>query len=97
MWTDPIVEEVRRIRDERAAKNNYDLDEIYEAVRLDQELSGRVIVRLSSLCPDAPSDPQYSEATSENLAVAEAVEDEYSLAPEAAAQTATQEQGDRAA
>ena len=30
MWKDPIVEEVRRVRDAHAARFNYDLRAIYE-------------------------------------------------------------------
>ena len=29
MWKDPIVEEIRRYRDEYAARFNYDLDAIF--------------------------------------------------------------------
>lgn len=44
MWKDPIVEEVRRIRDEHAKKFNYDLHAICEDIRKRQSLSGNVIV-----------------------------------------------------
>ena len=44
MWQDPIVEEIRRIRDEHAKKFNYDLHAICEDFRKRQLLSGRTVV-----------------------------------------------------
>ncbi len=44
MWRDPIVEEVRRIRDEHARKFNYDLHAICEDFRWQQVSSGRKVV-----------------------------------------------------
>jgi hypothetical protein len=41
---DPIVEEVRRIRDELAAKYGYDIDKIFEAARKQERKSGRKTV-----------------------------------------------------
>ena len=32
-WKDPIIEEIRKIREEHAAKFNYDLDAIVEDVK----------------------------------------------------------------
>ena len=37
---DPIVDEVRRIRDEHAARFNYDLRAIYKDIKEKQQLSG---------------------------------------------------------
>ena len=37
MWTDPIVEEVREAREEYAAGFGYDLDAIFEDLRIQQE------------------------------------------------------------
>jgi hypothetical protein len=45
MFRDPIVEEVRRIREANAARFNYDLDRIVEDARRRQEESGRKIIR----------------------------------------------------
>lgn len=46
MWKDPIVEEVRKIREEHAARFNYDPVAIYKDLkRLEQE-SGRETVTL---------------------------------------------------
>ncbi len=44
MWKDEIVEEVRRIRYEHAAKFNHDLKAILDDARKRQELSGRKVV-----------------------------------------------------
>jgi hypothetical protein len=38
---DPIVEEVRAVRDEIAREHNYDLDEIFAMLRASAEKSGR--------------------------------------------------------
>ncbi len=47
MWTDEIVEEIHRIRDEYAKSFNYDLDAIFTDLRKKQTESGREIVNLS--------------------------------------------------
>ena len=39
-WTDPIVDEIRRIRDEHAARFNYDLDAIYQDIKEQEKRSG---------------------------------------------------------
>jgi hypothetical protein len=44
MIEDPIVEEVRRIRNEYAKQFNYDLDAVCRDLRQKQERSGRKIV-----------------------------------------------------
>jgi len=41
MWDDPIVNEVRRVREEHAARFGYDLREIYRAVKEQEAASGR--------------------------------------------------------
>ena len=46
MWKDPIVEEVRRVRQAHAARFNYDLDAIVRDLREQQEKSGRKVVSL---------------------------------------------------
>lgn len=46
MWKDPIVEEVRRIREEHAARFDYDLKAIYEDLKKTERQSGRRIVTL---------------------------------------------------
>jgi len=44
MIDDPIVAEVRRIRDEYARKFNYDLDAIFRDIEKRQSTSGRTYV-----------------------------------------------------
>ncbi len=44
MWTDPIVEEIHKIRQEHAAKFDYDLRAIVRDYQRRQKLSGKKIV-----------------------------------------------------
>ena len=44
--TDPIVEEVRRVRDEHAAQFGYDLDVIFQDIKDQEKKSGRKFVIL---------------------------------------------------
>jgi len=46
MREDPIVAEVRRVRARHAAKYNYNLNAICEALREEQRRSGRKVVSL---------------------------------------------------
>ena len=41
MWQDLIVEEIRKIRDAHAAKHNYDVRAIYEALKKEEVASDR--------------------------------------------------------
>lgn len=41
MWRDPIVEEVRKIREAHARKFNYDLQAIYRDIKEREKSSGR--------------------------------------------------------
>jgi hypothetical protein len=43
-WSDPIVDEVRRVRDAYAARFNYDLRAIYRDLKNQEKRSGRKIV-----------------------------------------------------
>jgi hypothetical protein len=47
MWRDPIVEEVRRLREEYAAQFNHDLKAVCGDLRERQKESGRKIVSLA--------------------------------------------------
>ncbi|MEG5019400.1 hypothetical protein QUB20_26145 [Microcoleus sp. B4-C2] len=47
MWTDEIVEEIHRIREEYAKSFNYDLDAIFADLRKKEAASGRKVVTLS--------------------------------------------------
>lgn len=49
MWQDPIVEEVRRHREEYAKQFNYDLHAICEDLRRKEQASGRNLVSLSPM------------------------------------------------
>lgn len=46
MWKDEIVEEVRRVRDEYAAKFNYDFAAIYEDIKTQEKQTKRKVVSL---------------------------------------------------
>jgi hypothetical protein len=50
MWTDEIVEEIHRIREEYAKSFNYDLDAIFADLRKKEAESGREVVTLSRKC-----------------------------------------------
>ena len=60
MWKDPIVEEVRRIRDAYAAQFDYDLEAIYEDLKAKEQADSRTYVSFASKpprfvpAPDAP-------------------------------------------
>lgn len=47
IWNDEIVEEVRKVRDEHAAKFDYDISAICADIRKKQTDSGRKIITLS--------------------------------------------------
>ena len=44
MWKDEVVEEVRKARDEFAAKFNYDMDAIYREIKKQEAESDREFV-----------------------------------------------------
>ena len=46
-WRDPIVEEIHRIREEHAARFNYDLDAIFRDLEKRQYESGHKVVSFS--------------------------------------------------
>ena len=47
-WHDPIVEEVRKVRQEHAARFNYDLRAIFEDIRRRQVQSGHPVVSFAT-------------------------------------------------
>jgi hypothetical protein len=51
MWKDEIVEEVRRNRDDYAARFNYDLDAIYHDLKAKERISKRKLVSFSPKHP----------------------------------------------
>ena len=60
MWEDPIVEEIRKNREEYAARFNYDIKAICRAAREHQEKSERKIVSLPAkrVARPAPTEAQ---------------------------------------
>ena len=46
MWTDLIVDEIRREREAYAAKFNFDLEAIYQDIKRQEQESGHEIVTL---------------------------------------------------
>ena len=44
MWEDPIVAEVRKLREAHAAQFNYDLTAIYRDLKQQEKASGQVFV-----------------------------------------------------
>ena len=64
MWTDPIVEEIRRERKAYAAKFNYDLEAIYQDIKRQEQESGHEIATL-------PSKRRAAEAEEKQLQTAQ--------------------------
>ena len=46
MQIDPIIDELRTVRDEHVARCGYDVDEIFRDIRARQQASGRKYARL---------------------------------------------------
>lgn len=44
-WTDPIVDEIRRVREAHAAKFNFDLRAIFQDLKSKEAASGRQYVK----------------------------------------------------
>lgn len=60
MWKDEIVEEVRKVRDEYAAKFNYDLDAIYKDIKEEEKMTRRKVVSLPPKKPELlPAEKAY--------------------------------------
>jgi hypothetical protein len=60
---DPIVDEVRRIRDAHAARFNYDLDAIFQDIKEQEQNSGRTFVSppTNKVEPDSELQPRGTE------------------------------------
>jgi len=65
-WGDPIVEEVRNVRDAYVKRFNYDLDAIYRDLKAEERQSGRVVVPYP-LRQEATVNPNERQ-TGENIA-----------------------------
>ena len=62
-WQDPIVEEVRKVREEHAARFDYDLKAIAEDLRRRQAKSGHQVVSYPSRrVDDDPADRPHEGA-----------------------------------
>ncbi|HJX27204.1 MAG TPA: hypothetical protein VJ885_04780 [Thermoanaerobaculia bacterium] len=61
MWNDPIVEEVRKVREEHAARFDYDLERIFQDLKEQEKKSGRKVV---SLPPKRPQEAATSRQKS---------------------------------
>ena len=71
MIDDPIVTEVRKVRDRHAAKFNYDLDAIYRDLKQKEESSGRSYVGYPPrLCGSQPSPANVCEEQTDRTCVA---------------------------
>ena len=57
MIDDPIVDEVRKHREARAAKFNFNIDAIFEDVRKREGTSGHKVVRRPKRKPDPGAGP----------------------------------------
>jgi hypothetical protein len=53
MWKDPIVEEMRKVRQKHAAKFNYDIEAIVADLREQEKKSRRKLVSLKPKKPPA--------------------------------------------
>ena len=51
MWKDPIIEEIRKVRDKHAAKFNYDLDAITQDLKRGERKAKRKLVNFKSRKP----------------------------------------------
>jgi hypothetical protein len=59
---DPIVDEVRRVRDAHAARFNYDLDAIFQDIKEQEAKSGRRFVSFSPAKAEPNQSPRSSGA-----------------------------------
>jgi hypothetical protein len=62
MVNDPIVEEIRKIRDEHAARFNYDLDAIFDDIKRSEQELGLPLVTLPPNRIDQPDEESASPA-----------------------------------
>jgi hypothetical protein len=62
-WHDPIVEEIRRIRDQQAAELDYDLKAIFERARRRQKQSKRKTVSFAN-APTSDGQPTRTDVKS---------------------------------
>ena len=63
-WEDPIVAEVRRIREDLSAKFNFDVSAIFADIRTRQASAGDRLIRLGSDRKAEPTDGREAAITS---------------------------------
>lgn len=63
MWEDPIVKEVRRIREEHSARFGHDLDRIYRELKKKEKASGRRYVSYPARCAEPLAKAQGEESS----------------------------------
>lgn len=68
MYSDPIVHQTRTLRDEYAARFNYDMDAICQDLMERQRVSGRKLIKRSPRRPMHPA-PTVNNATKPSNAV----------------------------
>ena len=68
MWNDPIVEEVRKTREEHAARFDYDLEKIFQDLKEQERQSNRKVV---SLPPKRPLEVAADQASAGKPAAGE--------------------------
>jgi len=44
MWSDPIIDEIHRIREQNAARFNYDIERMADDIKRREKKSGRKII-----------------------------------------------------
>ena len=62
-WSDPIVDEVRRVREAYAARFNYDLRAIYRDLKEEEQRSGRKVVSY----PESSTGSEPAPAVSDDI------------------------------
>lgn len=62
-WSDPIVDEVRRVREAYAARFNYDLRAIYRDLREQEKRSGRKVASCPSESEPSKAIPSIGPAS----------------------------------
>ncbi len=61
MHNDPIVDEVRKVRDAHAARLDYDLDAIFRDMKAKEQASGREFVRYPPRLTKSPQKPASAQ------------------------------------
>jgi hypothetical protein len=66
-WSDPIVDDVRRARDEYAARFNYDLRAIYSDLKEQEKRSGRRFVSYAKDIHPGPNFPLHPNGPAQGV------------------------------